>query len=418
MSQLSNIHVSEDEYLHCIRCGLCLSVCPIYRLSLKETDSPRARVALLRAVREGLLEKPTDNTAAQFFRCLLCGACTFTCPSGVTVDRILELTRGEMTGLGLLPQSLVALGKRITLSHNISAEPNENRLMWADNLPDPPTGIGKNRAEVVYFVGCVSALFPRSYSVAQSFVQVLERAGVDYALLGAEEWCCGYPLAINGQLERARETMRHNVEAVRALRAKVLVTTCPSCFHFWKHSYPVALQGASSPPELGGTEGGHLPPQSWGEPRGGEEVPLGFEVLHATEFIANLLEAGQLPLRDDLPEQVVTYHDPCDLGRKSGVFDAPRRILAHIPGVTLVEMEENQEGSHCCGGGGNLESFDPELSKTIAARRIQQVAETGARMVLSACQQCERTLAGAARAERVRVRVKDITEIVLEAMGE
>ncbi|MGD8997058.1 MAG: (Fe-S)-binding protein [Anaerolineae bacterium] len=378
--------VAEDEYLHCIRCGLCLSVCPLYRLTLNETDSPRARVALLRAVREGLVERPTGDTAALFFRCVLCGACTFTCPSGVTVDRILELTRGEMTDLGLAPEPLVALGDRIAQGHNISGEPNENRLMWADNLPSRPTGIGKEQADVVYFVGCVSAMFPRSYSVAQSFVELLEKAGVDYGLLGEQEWCCGYPQAISGEPDRARDTMRHNLEAVKALRPKTMVTTCPSCYHFWKHSYPVAL-----------------------------EEDIDFEVLHATEFLADLLEAGRLPLKDDLREQVVTYHDPCDLGRKSGVFEAPRRILAQIPGLTLVEMPENREGSHCCGGGGNLESFDPELSGAIAARRIDQAAATGAKTVLSACQQCERTLFSAARSERIRMRAKDIVEAVLDA---
>ncbi len=377
----------RDEYLHCIRCGLCLATCPTYRLTLNETDSPRARVALLRAMREGLLERPTDHTAAQYFRCLLCGACTFTCPSGVTVDRLLELTRGEMADLGLLPQPLVALGQRVLEAHNISGEPNESRLMWAENLPTPPTGIGKTRTEVVYFVGCVGALFPRSYGIPQSFVQILEGAGVDYGLLGGEEWCCGYPMTISGEPEKARGTIHHNVEAVRALGAKTIVTTCPSCFHFWKHAYPAAL---------------------------GEE--LGFEVRHATEFLADLLESGKVPLRDDLPPQTVTYHDPCDLGRKGGVFDAPRRILRAIPGVTLVEMAENQGGSHCCGGGGNLESFDPELSRAIAARRILQAAETGAQAVVSACQQCERTLFNAARAERLRLRVKDVAEIVLEAM--
>ncbi|MGQ9522356.1 MAG: (Fe-S)-binding protein [Anaerolineae bacterium] len=379
--------ISEDDYLHCIRCGHCLATCPTYRVTLNETDSPRARVALLRAMREGLLERPTDQTAAQYFRCLLCGACTFTCPSGVTVDRILELTRGEMASLGLLPQPLAALNARIRESHNISAEPPESRLLWASNMPAPPTGIGRPQAEVVYFVGCVGALFPRSYGIPQSFVQILESAGVDYALLGTEEWCCGYPLAINGDLEGAREMMRHNLEAVRATGARVLVTTCPSCFHFWKHTYPVAL-----------------------------EEDLGLEVRHATEFLADLLEAGRIPLRDDLPEQVVTYHDPCDLGRKSGVFDAPRRILRAIPGVTLVEMAENQGGSHCCGGGGNLESFNPDLGRAIAARRIRQAAETGASVVVSACQQCERTLTNAARAERLRLRVKDVTEILLEAL--
>ncbi len=380
-------HISEDEYLHCIRCGLCLASCPTYRLTLNETDSPRARVALLRAVREGLLERPTDRTAAQFFRCLLCGACTFVCPSGVTVDRILELTRGEMAEQGLLPQPLAALNDRVRQTGNISAEPGESRLLWMSNLPAPPTGMERRRAEVVYFVGCVGALFPRSYTLPQSFVQILDRAGVEYALLGAEEWCCGYPLAINGDLEGARQMMAHNLEAVRATGARTLITTCPSCFHFWKHAYPAAL---------------------------GED--LGLEVRHATEFLADLLEAGQLPLRDDLPEQGVTYHDPCDLGRKSGVFAAPRRILKAIPGVRLVEMAENQGGSHCCGGGGNLESMDPALSQAIAARRIRQAAETGASVVVSACQQCERTLTAAARAERFRLRVKDIAEIVLEAL--
>ncbi|MFO7740769.1 MAG: (Fe-S)-binding protein [Anaerolineae bacterium] len=379
------MQVAEEEYLHCIRCGLCLSACPLYRLTLDETDSPRARVALLRAIREGLAEAPTDRTAAWFFRCLLCGACTFACPSGVTVDRLLELTRGEMSELGLMPEPLVALGKRIAEGHNISGEPNENRLMWADNLPTPPTGIGKEHAEVVYFVGCVSAMFPRSYSVAQSFVEILEKADVDYGLLGDQEWCCGYPQAISGDPDGASRTMQHNVDAVRGMGAKTLVTTCPSCYHFWKHTYPVALQ-----------------------------EDIGLQVVHATEFLADLLEADKLPLRDNLREQVVTYHDPCDLGRKSGVFEAPRRILAQIPGVTLVEMPENREGSYCCGGGGNLETFDPELSRAIAAKRIHQAAETGAKTVLSACQQCERTLFSAARSGRIRVRAKDIVELVLE----
>ncbi len=376
----------EEEALYCVRCGLCLSVCPGYRESLNETDSPRARVALVRAVKEGLLENPTDEYSRAFFRCLLCGACTFTCPSGVAVDRILELTRGELASLGLLPEVLADLDSRIAQYRNISAEENEGRLIWADNLPSPPTGLGKDRAEVAYFVGCVSSFFPRSYKVPQSLVQIFDRAGVDYTLLGGTEWCCGYPMFINGELDRARELIRHNVEAVRAMGVKRVVTTCPSCFHFWKHSYPAALA----------TE------------------ELGLEVQHATEFLADLLETGKLKLHE-LRENV-TYHDPCDLGRKSGVIEAPRRVLAQIPGLRLVEMAENRDSSHCCGGGGNLESFAPEVSQAVARNRIRQAAEVGAGTVVSACQQCERTLANAARAERIRIRVKDITEVVLEAL--
>ncbi len=379
---------AAEEALYCVRCGLCLSVCPGYRESLNETDSPRARVALLRAVKEGLLENPTDEYSQAFFRCLLCGACTFICPSGVAVDRILELTRGELADLGLLPEALSDLDDRIAQYRNISAEENEGRLIWADNLPTPPTGLGKERAEVAYFIGCVSSFFPRSYKAPQSLVQIFDRAGVDYALLGGAEWCCGYPMFINGELERARELIRHNVEVVRAMGVKKVVTTCPSCFHFWKHSYPAALA----------TE------------------ELGLEVLHATEFLAELLETGNLKLHE--LRETVTYHDPCDLGRKGGVIEAPRRVLAQIPGLRLVEMAENRDSSYCCGGGGNLESFAPEVSKAVARSRIRQAAEVGAGTIVSACQQCERTLANAARAERIRIRVKDITEVVLGALEE
>ena len=377
---------AEDEARHCVRCGLCLSVCPGYRESLNETDSPRARVALVQALEEGLLEAPTDGYSAAFFRCLLCGACTFVCPSGVAVDRILELTRGELASQGLLPQALSDLDARIAQYRNISAEANEGRLIWADNLPTPPTGLGKERAEVAYFVGCVSSFFPRSYKVPQAFVQILERAGVDYVLLGGAEWCCGYPMFINGEMERARDLIYHNVETVRAMGVKKVVVTCASCYHFWKHSYPAAL----------GTE------------------DLGLEVQHATEFLADLLEAGKLKLRE-LRENV-TYHDPCDLGRKGGVIEAPRRVLAQIPGLRLIEMAENRDSSHCCGGGGNLESFAPQVGQAVARNRIRQAAEVGAGTLVSACQQCERTLANAVRAERIRIRVKDITEVVLEAL--
>jgi heterodisulfide reductase subunit D len=377
---------AEEEALHCVRCGLCLSVCPGYRDSLNETDSPRARVALVQALKGGLVEASTDGYTAAFFRCLLCGACTFTCPSGVAVDRILELTRGELASQGLLPEALSDLDARIAQDRNISAEENEGRLIWADNLPTPPTGLGKERAEVAYFVGCVSSFFPRSYKVPQALVQIFDRAGVDYTLLGGTEWCCGYPMFINGELESARELIRHNVEAVRAMGARKVVMTCPSCFHFWKHSYPAAM----------GTE------------------DLGLEVLHATEFLADVLETGDIPLRE-LRENV-TYHDPCDLGRKGGVTEAPRRILAQIPGLRLVEMAENRDSSHCCGGGGNLESFAPEVGQAVARNRIRQAAAVTAGTVVSACQQCERTLANAARAERLRIRVQDITEVVLEAM--
>lgn len=375
--------VDYGNLSRCIGCLVCDGTCPVISARCEDTFPGPAWLPTSLGSGTGVEE----NRAGQAFRCLLCGACAVACPSGVTTDRLLELARKQVAERGLLPQPLAALDMRIEEAHNISGEPNQDRLLWAGNLASRPSGIGRSQAEAVNFVGCVSSLFPRSYSVAQSFVQILERAGLGYALLGEEEWCCGYPMAVSGELERARETMRHNLEVVRATGARFLVSTCPSCYHFWKHTYSELL---------------------------GEE--LGFVPLHSTQYLAGLLEEGRLPLRDDLPGQIVTYHDPCDLGRKGGEFDAPRRILARLPGVEMREMPDIREGSHCCGGGGNLESVDAELGGAVAQRRILQAVDTGAETIVSACQQCERTLARSARAERIRIRVKDISEMVLEAL--
>jgi Fe-S oxidoreductase len=378
--------LTDEAYLNCIRCGLCLSVCPTYRATLNETDSPRGRVALTRAQGEDRLER-SDNYADKFFRCLLCASCENICPSGVIVADILQEARNDVTAHDLLPQRLAELDAAIAAQHNISGEDNESRLLWADNLPAPPSGLNKEQAEVAFFIGCVGSFFPRSYGIPRAFVQILENAGIDYALMGGLEWCCGYPQFINGELALAEEAIRHNVTRVRQMGASRVVFTCPSCYHIWQHTYPEVL---------------------------GEE--LGVELFHASELLDQLLQEKRIQV-GSFPRKV-TYHDPCDLGRKSSVFDAPRRVMQQIPDLALVEMQEIRENAHCCGGGGNLESHNPELSKQIARERVDQAAATGAEVLVSACQQCERTLNNAARAAKIRIRVMDINEIVLKAMGQ
>jgi heterodisulfide reductase subunit D len=116
-------------------------------------------------------------------------------------------------------------------------------------------------------------------------------------------------------------------------------------------------------------------------------------------------------------EATVTYHDPCDLGRNSGVFNEPREVLQAIPGLKLVELAHNRQLSMCCGGGGNVEMVDPELSARVAQMKLDEIAETGARMVVSACQQCLRTIATRARRQKQDLVVKDLTEIVFEALA-
>ena len=287
-------------------------------------------------------------------------------------------------------QRLNHLSQTIAATHNISGDDNSNRLIWSQNLERIPPGLdSKQGAEIVYFVGCVASLFPRSYRVPQAMSSILDASGVDFTTLGGQEWCCGYPLLLMGRLKQSKALIEHNVAQVKELGASRVVFACPSCYHMWKFIYPKVLD---------------------------KEIDL--EVLHATELIADLIAQGAIELGGmDLR---VTYHDPCDLGRKSRVFEPPRQVLQSIPGLTFVEMSSSGDISECCGGGGNLESFDADVGSEVSARRIDRALEVGAQVVVSACQQCERTLTAAVRhheeARRARMRVMDVTELVWNAM--
>lgn len=388
----------ENVYL-CYQCEKCSSGCPT-------VEAMRYRPAqMMRMAQFGLEDMLA--TDASLWRCLGCDTCTEHCPHELSVRRLVETMRQHVMQERYLPSGVDALdgdddlrkgvralgmmGQRITTHYNVSGEDNSARMAWTENLApaDRPEGLVRDKgAEMAYFVGCVSAMFPMSYGIPQSFVTVLNRAGVHFTTLGEEEQCCGFPLLMAGQLEQAKELIRHNVEQMRELGVPKVVMTCPSCYHMWHHTYPEIM---------------------------GEE--LGFEVVHAVEVLSELVSAGRLELKEPKRGGVVTYHDPCDLGRKSGIYDPPREVLEQMPGYTLVEMQQSREHALCCGGGGDLETFDPELVQQVSAQRIAQAAETGASVLVSACPQCVRTLSKAARANKVRVRVMDITQLLEKSLA-
>ena len=386
----------------CTRCGDCIESCPTFAEVRNEEIHPLQKItrtkSFWKADHLGLLarlfgiRKATEEDLAAFgqgvYQCTLCARCHQVCPVQIDTRALWISMREQLVEWGLYPEFFDTLNERVTSQHNISGEANENRLVWTQNMARVPEGLDRKAgADTVYFVGCVGAMFPRAYGVPQSFVQIMERAGEEMTTLGGDEWCCGFPLRIAGMGKQAHGLAGHNVETVRSSGARRLVTTCPSCYHTWAREYPRML---------------------------GE--PLGFEVLHATELLADLIDEGRIKLHG-FPHPV-TYHDPCDLGRTSGIYDPPRRIIEAIPGIQFVEMAENREMALCCGGGGDAEMADPELTAAVGKRRIQQVQETGAQVVISACQQCDRTLAEAARKNRIRIRAMDIVEVVWQAMQE
>jgi Fe-S oxidoreductase len=386
----------ENVYL-CYQCERCSSGCPT-------APAMRYRPAqMMRLAQFGL--EDSLATDASVWRCLGCDTCTAYCPHDLSVRRLVEVMRQHVmqerylvSGVDALDgdeslhkgiRALGMMGERIGTYYNVSGEDNAARLAWTDNLEEKPEGLVCDaEADLAYFVGCVSAMFPMSYGIPQGFAIVLGRAGVNFTTLGGDEWCCGFPMLMAGQLKQAEEMIWHNVEQVRALGIPRLVTTCPSCYHMWHHTYPDIL---------------------------GES--LGFEVVHAVEVLRDLMNEGRLELTEPRRTGIVTYHDPCDLGRKGGIYDAPREILRQVPGFTFVEMQQSREYALCCGGGGDLETFDPDLVQEVAAQRIVQAAEIGAMVLVSACPQCVRTLSKAARANKVRIRVMDMTQFLDMALA-
>jgi heterodisulfide reductase subunit D len=385
----------------CTRCGECVKWCPTFT-EKQELDeiTPLRKIervrSFLRAQVLGPLgpilgyRRATEETLQMFstgtYDCTLCGRCAVVCPVNIDTRSLWIAVRETLIDQGVYPETFDHLRETVTTEYNISGDRNADRLIWSQNLPGVPEGVGgKERAETIYFVGCVASFYPRSYSVPQSMVEILEQAGVDFLTLGGEEWCCGFPLIIAGMGDAAVDVMRHNVEVVRRTGAGRLVAACPSCYHTWKHDYPRIL---------------------------GEG--LGFEVLHATEVLEEIVGEGRIELKPF--KRGVTYHDPCDLGRTSGVYEAPRNVIRAVPGIDFREMEHHHEYSLCCGGGGDVEMADAELTAAVAQRRMQEAEATEAQVILSACQQCERTLAEGARKARIRVRAMDIAELIAKQM--
>ncbi|MDT8274141.1 MAG: (Fe-S)-binding protein [Desulfomonilia bacterium] len=378
----------------CTNCRICADVCPAVAASSEGELSAVYRMKGLKQIlkgRTGLFQKlfgikePSEEKWRHFsdtvFRCTLCGNCQEVCPVGIHLKDLWLSLRQDLVHSERFPEKIDMIRGNLEESRNVFAEDNEERADWVDDMRDPPDhGYLKDEAEVVYFTGCVAAYFPLAQKIPMALAEILDVSGVDFTLLGEEEWCCGFPMLGAGLEEMFREFMEHNLEALREKGAKKAIFACPSCYQMWREHYPRE-----------------------------------FEILHATEFLMDLVRKGRVPLRTlDLK---VTYHDPCDLGRGARVFDEPRQLIRSIPGITFVELPRNRENCRCCGGGGNLEMIDAGLSAAITKQKIDEVLSTGAQAVVTSCQQCVRTMMTHVRRNKIPLEVLDVTQLIHRALS-
>ncbi len=377
----------------CTNCQVCADVCPavtasqlgelsaVYRMNgLKQIL--KSRITLLRKLfgRKGPSKEQWEHFSDTVFHCTLCGNCQEVCPVGIHLKNLWLSLRQDLVHSNFYPKKVDMIRDNLEESHNVFAEDNEERADWVEDMREAPDhGYLKDQAEVAYFTGCVAAYFPLAQKIPVALAEVMEVSGVDFSLLGKEEWCCGFPLLGAGLKDMLQGFIDHNLSAVREKGAKKIVLACPSCYQMWREYYPHE-----------------------------------FEIIHETQFLMNLIRENRVPLKE-LPLKV-TYHDPCDLGRGARVFDEPREVICSIPGIKLVELDRNRENCQCCGGGGNLEMIDAQLSAEIARQKIDEVLRTGAQAVITSCQQCVRTMTSYVRKNKVPLEVMDITELIHRAL--
>jgi heterodisulfide reductase subunit D len=395
-SRRAGIPLSVRELIaldSCVKCGSCVDVCPVYAQTQQlETTMGEFYTNLKSSIRKGygfleITAKSPGRTkelskeySDHAYLCTLCGRCKLICPAFIDTKQVRTAARGFMVEEGTYPGAMGRLAENLTGEHNIMGEPSEDRPMWVEDLREPPEHMyQKEKAKVVYFVGCVASYFPMAQKIPQSFVEILDHGGIDFTILGEEEWCCGFPLIGAGMMAKAKELMEHNLKKAEDVGADSVVFACPSCYHTWKEKYTTNIS-----------------------------------LFHATQFIERLIDEGRIKLKE--LNSRVTYHDPCDLGRSSNVYETPRKILRSIPGLEFVELERNREDCSCCGGGGNLEMVDPKLASAIAKSKIEEIQQTGATLVVTSCQQCVRTMGTYARRNKVPVEVMDITQLVHKAL--
>jgi len=359
----------------CYQCGKCDVVCPWNKVR----DFSIRRI--MREAAFGLTEVDGED----IWRCTTCGTCPAECPRGVGQIEDGVALRRIASEYGVYSESARPVP---TVKGSLSSEGNplneerQDRAAWAEGLPIKTFEEGM---EVLYFVGCYYSYDPRLKKAAVATANILNKAGVDFGILGASESCCGESIRKTGAEDVFRALARENIKTFIDNGVKKIIVSSPHCYHTFANEYP--------------------------------EFMVQFEIVHMSQFLLQLFNEGRLELTGEYAKRV-TYHDPCYLGRHNGIYDAPRELLARVPGLELVEMRDSREESLCCGGGGGRIWMDTPKKERFSDLRLAQAQAEGAEVLATACPYCvthfEESRLNLDEEEDVEIR--ELTEILQEVI--
>ena len=378
----------KDVFYQCGKCGTCRTVfkdaywsrvCPSGEFGKFESYYLGGKNLLTWAINTDKLNW-SEDLAKIFYHCSVCMACVQQCQIPEIhhyAGEWLMAMREEAVkqGYGPMPEHIQYTEHTIQ-ENNPYLEKHEDRLNWLpSHIRQTPD------AKLAYFVGCTSSY--REQGVAIATAEILNSLQVDFKII-KEERCCGSPVYMTGQSEKAKELAEKNIKTFKEAGIETIITSCAGCYRTWKDTYPNIFK-----------------------------MDHGIEVKHLPEFISAKLKSGELNFNKEI-KMKITYHDPCHIGRHMGIYKAPRDVLEQIPGIDLIEMNRNRQNAWCCGSGGGVRSAFKELSAFAANERIEEAKSTTAEAIVSCCPFCLNQFK--ANIQNNEIQALDLSELVKKVM--
>ena len=364
-----------ETFKLCYQCGKCDAVCPWNKVI---TFSMRK---VIREAAFGL----TDVEGDSFWRCTTCGKCVQQCPRQVKQIELGVSLRRIATEYQVFPTSVKpvrTMSGSLAGNGNPLNEERQNRGDWAK---DHSVKLFAEGMEILYFVGCYLSYDARLKKVAIATAGILNKAGVDFGILGAKESCCGESIRKTGDEDVFRRLATDNIKTFIDAGVKKILVSSPHCYHTLKNEYP--------------------------------EFMVNFEVIHINQYLVQLIDEGRLEITGEYNKKV-TYHDPCYLGRHNDIYDEPREVLEKIPGLELIEMAESRENSLCCGGGGGRIWMETVKSERFSDIRVAQAQAVEAQVLATSCPYCITNFEESRLSLEPEndIEIKDITEIINDCL--
>ncbi|MFX1572587.1 MAG: (Fe-S)-binding protein [Promethearchaeota archaeon] len=403
----------ENAYERCTHCGYCRHVCKVYNTSWSETDYAGGRNRIIKALSRKDAKFDKDEIIPSVFRCMLCGNCRVVCPVQIDTLSVFQNFRKQVIKKGAIPEKLKLLRNSIIENNNPYLEKHDERFNWTRSCEEGAQAYERSiqRDKIIdkeekpysvgYFVGCTSSY--RNNELVSATSKVLDKLGVNFTLF-PEEQCCGSVLFRTGLEDEAMELVKHNYEMIRNSGVKDVVFSCSGCFSTFTLEYSKFAN-----------------------------YNLGFNLYHITQYTLKKVKENNLKIRytkrtkeDPL---LITYHDPCHLGRYCGVFEEPRELIRRIEGVKLFEMKHNKEMSWCCGAGGGVKALYGELATEVGRDRLtetrscmiriredrlKEAIETSAEVLVSSCVFCKNNLYQVANEDKSPIKVMDISQLLAD----